>query len=173
MGHKSPDIHLEMLRVASEHDFRFDTVQMPLKVMDAHFESFEKKVLPILIKDEIGILGMKPMGDGTILKSGTATPIECLHYSMNLPTSVVITGCDSMEILEQAFTAARTFQPMKKKDMDDLLARTSQVAAEGRLNYTRQQRNMTAPPAILNGLENKGPTDTKGRHGELPAWSYI
>ncbi len=151
-GHKSPNIHLEMLKAASEHDFRFDAVQMPLNVMDAHFESFEKKVLPILVKDEIGILGMKPMGDGTILKSGTATPIECLHYSMSLPTSVVITGCDSRDILEQAFTAARTFQPMKKEDMDDLLARTSQVAAEGQYELyktTEKHDSTTSHPQWL------------------------
>ena len=94
-GHKSPDIHLQMLDTASKHGFRFDAVQMPLNVMDAHFNSFERKVLPILLKNDMGVLGMKPMGDHFILESKTATPLECLHYAMNLPTSVVITGCDS------------------------------------------------------------------------------
>src|SRR5882762_1427465 len=104
-GHKSPDIHVKMLETGFAHGFTFDAVQMPLNVMDAHFNSFEKKVLPILVKHGIGVLGMKPMGDGIILKSKTATPIECLHYSMNLPTSVVITGCDSLTILQQALDA--------------------------------------------------------------------
>src|SRR5205807_1979540 len=72
-GHKSPDIHLRMLAVASKHGFTFDTVQMPLNVMDAHFNSFEKKVLPVLTKDNIGVLGMKSMGDKVILTSKTAT----------------------------------------------------------------------------------------------------
>ena len=111
-GHKDPHIHLYMLEVAARHGFRFDTVQMPLNVMDAHFRSFEKLVLPELVKQNIGVLGMKSMGAGVILKSKTVSPIECLHYALNLPTSVVITGIDSMEILEQAFEAARTFRPM-------------------------------------------------------------
>src|SRR5580704_5433052 len=111
--HKSPDIHLKMLKIAASHQFRFDTVQMPLNVMDAHYDSFEKNVLPVLVKSDIGVLGMKPMGDHIILESKTVTPTECLHYAMNLPTSVVITGCDSMPILEQAVRAARSFRPMK------------------------------------------------------------
>src|SRR5437899_11661240 len=100
-GHKDPLVHLRMLGVAAQHEFRFDTVQMPLNVMDAHFRSFEKHVLPVLVTEGIGVLGMKPMGDGLILKSKTVTPIECLHYAMTLPTSTVITGVDSLKILEQ------------------------------------------------------------------------
>ena len=131
-GHKSPEIHLKTLATAASHHFQFDTVQMPLNVMDAHYQSFEKKVLPVLIEQQIGVLGMKPMGDAVILESKTATPIECLHYAMNLPTSVVITGCDSMERLEQALTAARSFRPMPPTEVDALLARTARVAREGR-----------------------------------------
>src|SRR6266566_3256840 len=95
-GHKDPRIHLHMLEVARENDFKFDTVQMPLNVMDAHYRSFEKMVLPELVKHKIGVLGMKSMANGIILKSRTVTAVECLHYALNLPTSVVITGCDSM-----------------------------------------------------------------------------
>ncbi|PYM31741.1 MAG: aldo/keto reductase, partial [Candidatus Rokuibacteriota bacterium] len=91
-GHKDPRIHLYMLEVAKEHGFQFDTVQMPLNVMDAHYRSFEKLVLPELLKQNIGVLGMKTMANGHILKSNTVTAIECLHYALNLPTSVVITG---------------------------------------------------------------------------------
>jgi len=87
---------------------------MPLNVMDARFRSFEKQVLPVLLKNDIGVLGMKSMGDPYILRSNTVSPIECLHYSMNLPTSTVITGIDSMEILDQAFEAVRTFKPMSQ-----------------------------------------------------------
>src|ERR1700730_9635191 len=111
-GHKSPEVHLKMLATASSHQFRFDAVQMPLNVMDHHFSSFETEVLPVLLKENIGVLGMKPMGDHFILQSKTVTAVECLHYPMNLPTSVVITGCDSLPILEQALNAARSFQPM-------------------------------------------------------------
>jgi len=139
-GHKSPEIHLRTLATAASHHFHFDTVQMPLNVMDAHYRSFEKKVLPVLIEREIGVLGMKPMGDAVILESKTATPIECLHYAMNLPTSVVITGCDSMERLEQALTAARSFRPMPPTEVDALLARTAQAAREGRYELYKTTR---------------------------------
>ena len=130
-GHKSPDIHLKMLETAFAHGFTFDAVQMPLNVMDAHFESFEKKVLPVLVKHQIGVLGMKSMGDKLILNSNTATPVECLHYAMNLPTSVVITGCDSMKILQQAIDAARSFKPMSSVEVSSLLAKTAPAAGKG------------------------------------------
>jgi aryl-alcohol dehydrogenase-like predicted oxidoreductase len=131
-GHKDPAIHLRMLQIASEHQFHFDAVQMPLNVMDAHFRSFERQVLPELVKDGIGVLGMKPIGSGVILKSNTVKPIECLHYALNLPTSVVITGIDRMEYLQQAFEAARTFRPMPKESVAALLGRTAQAAASGK-----------------------------------------
>jgi predicted aldo/keto reductase-like oxidoreductase len=130
-GHKDPDIHLRMLEVAREHKFHFDAVQMPLNVMDAHFRSFEHKVLPVLVKEEIGVLGMKSMGSGIILQSKTARPIECLHYALNLPTSVVITGIDRTAILDQALEAARTFKPLSKEAVSALLARTAEAAAAG------------------------------------------
>src|SRR5207245_3629007 len=130
-GHKSPAIHLRMLETAAEHGFRFDTVQMPLNVMDAHFESFEKIVLPVLVKEGNGVLGMKPLGDRQIPASKTVSPVECLHYAMNLPTSVVITGCDSMEILEQALNAARSFRPMSFEAVGALLAKTASAAQAG------------------------------------------
>jgi aryl-alcohol dehydrogenase-like predicted oxidoreductase len=140
-GHKSPDVHRKMLEVAAEHHFRFDAVQMPLNVMDAHFQSFEKKVLPILVKEGIGVLGMKSMGDHFLLESGTVEPMECLHYAMNLPTSVVITGCDSLKILEQAITAAISFRPMTEKETQTILARTAKAAAEGRYEPYKTTRN--------------------------------
>ena len=130
-GHKSPDIHLKMLATASQHGFTFDSVQMPLNVMDAHFNSFEQKVLPVLTKNNIGVLAMKPMGDHFILGSKTVTALECLYYPMNLPTSVVITGCDSLPILQQALHAARSFQPMDTSQVAALLARTANAAEAG------------------------------------------
>jgi aryl-alcohol dehydrogenase-like predicted oxidoreductase len=130
-GHKDPQIHRYMLEVAKEQGFKFDAVQMPLNVMDAHYRSFEKLVLPELVRENIGVLGMKSMANGIILKSGTVTPVECLHYALNLPTSVVITGCDSMEILEQALNAARTFRPMSDAQVKVLLAKTAKAASHG------------------------------------------
>jgi aryl-alcohol dehydrogenase-like predicted oxidoreductase len=131
-GHKDPLVHLRMMEVAAHHGFRFDAVQMPLNVMDAHFRSFGRKVLPVLDKYRIGVLGMKPMGSGLILKSKTVSPIECLHYAMNLPTSVVITGIDTPRILRQALEAVRTFRPLSSQQIAALLKRTARAAAEGR-----------------------------------------
>ena len=130
-GHKDPHIHLHMLEVAKENGFEFDTVQMPLNVMDAHYRSFEKMVLPELVRRNIGVLAMKTLANGMILRSQTVTPIECLHYAMNLPTSVVITGCESMENLEQALTAARTFKPMSDEEVKSLLGKTAKAASRG------------------------------------------
>jgi predicted aldo/keto reductase-like oxidoreductase len=140
-GHKSPDIHLKMLKTAAAHQFTFDTVQMPLNVMDAHYNSFEKKVLPALVKESIGVLGMKSMGDKIILKSNTATPVECLHYAMNLPTSVVITGCDSLKILQQALDAAHSFKPMSETAVATLLAKTAPAAAKGEYELYKTSHN--------------------------------
>lgn len=130
-GHKDPHIHLYMLEVAAERGVRLDTVQMPLNVMDAHYRSFEKLVLPELVKRNIGVLAMKTLANGHILKSNTVTAIECLHYALNLPASVVITGIDNMQILDQALEAVRTFHPLSEAGRTALLARTAKPAMTG------------------------------------------
>jgi aryl-alcohol dehydrogenase-like predicted oxidoreductase len=130
-GHKSPAVHRKMLDVAKDHGFRFDTVQMPLNLMDTHYDSFEKQVLPDLVKEGTGVLGMKPMGDQFILGSGTVTPVECLHYALTLPVSVVITGCDSMKVLRQALDAARRFHPLEDDTMNALRGKTFLAAQRG------------------------------------------
>ncbi len=132
-GHKDPHVHLYMLETAAKHGFRFDTVQMPLNVMDAHFRSFAQLVLPKLVEQQIGVLGMKPFGggDGIILKSKTVEPLDCLHYALNLPTSVVITGIDKQQALDQAFQAAKTFHVMDEQQVAALLAKTQEAAASG------------------------------------------
>lgn len=140
-GHKDPDIHLKMFNTGLAHGFTFDAVQMPLNVMDAHYHSFTNKVVPVLVQHGVGVLGMKPLGSGAILKSNTATPIECLHYAMNLPTSVVITGCDSMERLEQALNAARTFRPLRQPEVAALLAKTATAGAEGKFELFKTSHN--------------------------------
>jgi aryl-alcohol dehydrogenase-like predicted oxidoreductase len=130
-GHKDPRIHLSMLDAARKHDFRFDTVQMPLNVMDAHYRSFRKEVLPVLLRDEIGVLGMKSMGSGDILKSGVVSAEECLRYALSLPTSVVICGMDSLDVLNQNLRIARGFKPLSDGEMQALLDRTAAAAANG------------------------------------------
>jgi aryl-alcohol dehydrogenase-like predicted oxidoreductase len=131
-GHKDPYVHLRMLDHARQHHFHFDAVQMPLNVMDAHFRSFTHEVLPVLTREGIAPLGMKCFGDHFILDSNTVKPIECLHYCLNLPIAVQITGIDKPEILEQALEAARTFKPMSSAEVASLLERTQPAAGAGR-----------------------------------------
>ena len=133
-GHKDPHIHLYMLETAAKQGFKFDAVQMPLNVMDAHFRSFAHLVVPLLVKEEIGVLGMKTFGgaDGVILKSKTVQPVDCLHYSLNLPTSVVITGIDNQKVLDQAFEAAKTFHLLDERELAAVVANTAPAAAEGK-----------------------------------------
>jgi predicted aldo/keto reductase-like oxidoreductase len=130
-GHKDPKIHLHMLETAAAHSFHFDTVQMPLNVMDTHYKSFESEVLPVALQQGIGVLGMKSMGDHFILDSKVVTPVECLHYAMNLPVSVVITGIDSMKILQQAIDTAKSFRPLSGSDLSALRAKTQEIAQNG------------------------------------------
>jgi len=131
-GHKDPMVHLRMLEVAAGHKFRFDTCQMPLNVMDAHFRSFGRMVLPKLVELGMGVLGMKPLADGHVLQCAAISAIECLHYSLTLPTSVVITGCETLERLDQAFQAADTFRPLSNEQVTNLLARTKPFADAGK-----------------------------------------
>ena len=130
-GHKDPSIHLKMLETGFAHQFTPEAVQMPLNLLDAQYRSFGEQVLPVLRKHGIGVLGMKPLASGALLKTGAVNATECLHYAMNLPTSVVITGCDTMDILNQAINAAKTFQPMNRQQVSALLAKTAQYAKEG------------------------------------------
>src|ERR1700731_4170885 len=131
-GHKDPAVHLRMLETAQKHNFHFDTVQMPINVMDAPFGSFTKEVMPVALKQGIGVLAMKTFGDPYILKSNTVQPIEALHYGLTLPVSVIITGIDNTQTLDQAFEAARTFKPLDQTQIASLLARTATAASEGK-----------------------------------------
>jgi len=130
-GHKDPVVHLRMLEIAAQHRFHFDSCQMPLNAMDYHFRSFAHQVLPKLVEQGIAVLAMKTMGSGIILQSNTITPIECLHYALNLPTSVVITGMDTVARVDQALEAVRTFKPMSQQEVARLVAKTKSAAMTG------------------------------------------
>jgi aryl-alcohol dehydrogenase-like predicted oxidoreductase len=131
-GHKDPAVHLRMLEVAEQHNFHFDAAQMPLNLLDAHFRSFAHNVVPKLVQQGVAVLGMKPMAFSNLPKNGFATGIECLHYALNLPTSVVITGCDSMDRLDQALEAAKTFKPLSQVQLAALLAKTKAPGTGGK-----------------------------------------
>ena len=139
-GHKDPEIHLKMLSAGFAHGFTFDAVQMPLNVMDHHYHSFEKNVLPVLLEHGIGVLGMKAIGFSFFLMSCTVSPVECLRYAMNLPVSVVITGCDSIPILHQALEVARSFQPMSEEEVAAVLKRTEGAGSRGRFELFKTTR---------------------------------
>lgn len=130
-GHKDPAVHLRMFETAEKHGFHFDTVQMPVNVMDAHFRSFTKEVIPVALKQGTGILAMKTFGDNYILRSKTVEPIEALHYGLSQPVSVVITGIDSPTVLDQAIQATKTFKPLTQTEMASLLDRTREAASDG------------------------------------------
>jgi aryl-alcohol dehydrogenase-like predicted oxidoreductase len=143
-GHKDPMVHLRMLETARQHGFRFDAVQMPLNVMDAHFRSFGKQVVPELVKEGIGVLGMKPLASGAALRSGVVTATECWHYALSLPTSVVITGLDQMKYLDEALEAVRTFKPLDEAKMAALLAKTREPALTGKFERFKTANDFDA-----------------------------
>ncbi len=132
-GHKDPIVHGRMLDLAAQHNFHFDSAQMPLNVMDAHFRSFETAIVPRLVAQGTAVLGMKPLASGAIPKNGVVSAIECLHYALSLPTTVVINGNDSLEYLDQAFEAVRTFKPLTADQRASLLNRTKALALTGKL----------------------------------------
>jgi predicted aldo/keto reductase-like oxidoreductase len=132
-GHKDPVVHLRMLEVAKAHNFHFDSAQMPLNILDAQFRSFAHEVVPKLVEQGIAVLGMKPMSAGALPQKGLATGVECLHYALTLPTSVVITGITDQKTLDQAFEAARTFKPLSATQLSALLAKTREAALSGKL----------------------------------------
>ncbi len=134
-GHKDPRIHVYMMEVARAHGVQFDVVLMPSNVMDAHFRSFGRLAMPVALRERIGVITMKPFGgsDGVILKSGAAIrPVDCLHYALNRPTAVVITGIDNPQVLDQAFAAASSFRPMSEAEEAPILAAIAPAAAAGR-----------------------------------------
>jgi aryl-alcohol dehydrogenase-like predicted oxidoreductase len=128
-GHKHPSIHLAMLA----HDFTFDTCQLPLNCFDASFRSFEKQVLPVLLRRGIAPLGMKSLSsDARQVKKKVVTAEEALRYAMSLPVATTISGIDSMRVLKQNLRVATGFRPMSKRQMDSLRKRVKEEAADGR-----------------------------------------
>jgi aryl-alcohol dehydrogenase-like predicted oxidoreductase len=131
-GHKDPSVHLRMFETADKRSFHFDTVQMPINVMDAHFRSFLNEVVPVAQQHGTAVLAMKTFGDHFILESNTVTAMEALHFSLNSPASVVITGIDSSAILDQAFRAVESFKPMDSQQVAAILAKTREAAMTGK-----------------------------------------
>jgi uncharacterized protein len=132
-GHKSPEIHLHMIETADKHGFTFDTVQMPVNALDQHYDSFQQKVIPVAQKHGMAVIGMKPLANGAIPKTKTITAVEGLHYAMSVPVTVTITGCDSMDVLEQALGVARNFKPLDVEQKIAILQKTAPIAMSGKV----------------------------------------
>lgn len=128
-GHKSPGIHRRML----EKGFDWDAVQMPLNALDANFQSFQRNILPLLNQRGIAVIAMKNMASGLILRSNVMAPGECLRYAMSLPVSVVLSGMDSLEVMEKNLAMVRSFTPMNREEMAALETRTLEAAMSGKI----------------------------------------
>lgn len=140
-GHKDPAIHLKML----EHDYPFDTVQMPLNCFDASFRSFEQRVLPEVLRRGMGGLGMKSLcGDGQPILHGAVAVEDALRYAMSLPVATTISGVDSLEVLHQNLALARGFQPMAATEMEGLRSRCANAAADGHLELYKSSKKYDA-----------------------------
>lgn len=150
-GHKDPHIHLYMLELARKNNFQFDTVQMPVNVMDAHFRSFTKLVIPEAQKMGLGILGMKSMGSGVILKSNAVTPVDCLRYALSQPVAVVITGIDSEKVLDQAVQTASRFQALTDQQIAAILQKTAMPAARGEYELFKTSSHFDSTAQHPNG----------------------
>lgn len=136
-GHKDPEIHLKMLA----QDFDWDTVQMPLNVLDAHFNSFQLKVLPELRQRGIGALAMKPLAGGRLFETGAVRGVEALRYALGLDVDVVINGMESLQDLEQALAAARRFTELSESERIELEQRMSLFARYGRYEGYKMTRD--------------------------------
>jgi aryl-alcohol dehydrogenase-like predicted oxidoreductase len=132
-GRKHPDYHAHMFAVAAKNGFVFDAVQMPLNIMDPHFRSFERSVIPLAQQTDTGIIAMNAFGDRGILDTRIATPLQMLHYSLTLPVSSVVNGVNSIFTLDEAVTAAVSFRPLSEAQIAAMLARSAAQSANGAL----------------------------------------
>ncbi len=132
-GHKNPAYHAHMFETAAKHNFVFDTVQMPVNVMDAHYMSFAQLIIPIAKRTDTAVLAMKTFGDHHILDANVVSPVDMLHYSMTQDVAVVVTGIDSPQTLDQAVTAAASFRPLSGERIASILAASSVSARDGAL----------------------------------------
>lgn len=155
-GHYDPAVQLKLLDLASKNNFRFDVGMIALNVMDPHYKSFGDLVLPRLVEQQMGVLAFKTMGGGNflgpenVLQKIKLEPADCLRYAMSLPTTVVISGMDRMEILKQNIETARNFRPMSEPEVSDLLARTAPVGHEGQYEWFK------GPAGLRRTQELKG-----------------
>ncbi len=147
-GHKSPEIHRRML----SQGFPWDTVQLPLNVLDAHYESFEREILPLCLEQGIGVIGMKSNAGGHLQEAGVdITPEEALRYSMSLPSpvSTVVSGMDSLDVLRRNIAVANDFVPLSDEEREALLAKSAPKAEGAEFEPFKSTRKFDAKPGRI------------------------
>ncbi len=127
-GHRWPDLFEEML----EYDFEWDAAQMPVNLLDVHFRSFAGQTLPTLLERGIGVIGMKSLTGGWLLETDVMVS-DAISYALSQPIDTLVTGIDSMEILQQNLEIVRSWEPMAEERQAELLEQVSVVAQDGAL----------------------------------------
>jgi predicted aldo/keto reductase-like oxidoreductase len=141
-GHKDPIIHLKMLG----KPFDWASVQMPLNVMDVHYRSFQKQVLPVLLQRNIGVLAMKSLGgDGSIVSKAHVPVEDALRYVLSLPISTLVSGIDSEKVLDQNLKIVREFRPMTPQERAAIEGRTLAMAGDGRYELFKSSKMFDGP----------------------------
>jgi predicted aldo/keto reductase-like oxidoreductase len=135
-GHKDLAHHLKML----SKPFEWDTVQMPINCLDAHYRSFQTKVVPECVRRRIGVIAMKALAGGVIPSQLRITAETCRRFALSLPVSTLVCGIRSRDDLRQDVTIARNFQPMTPDEIDNLLAQTKGPGSDGKLEPFKTTR---------------------------------
>lgn len=129
-GHRWPHLFQQMLA----KDFSWDTIQFPTNLLDAHFRSFTKQILPVARKRGIGIIGMKSLADGQMLKT-EISPEEAITYVLSLPIDTLVSGIDSLEVLAQNLKIVRSWRPLSEDKRNTLLEKIAPIASDGHLEW--------------------------------------
>ena len=138
-GHRDPKIHLDM--IGRPH--AWDTVQMPLNILDAHYRSFEKQVLPVCREKGIGVLGMKSLaGQNGRLPRDLGVGWElCRRYALSLPVSTVICGMQSREEVQGMIRIASGFTPLTTAEVERLLDASRAAAQNGSVEVYKDAKS--------------------------------
>lgn len=129
-GHNWPSYLETMLNF----EFPWDTVQMPLNLFDYHYRSFTQKLLPQVVKKNLGVIAMKSLAGGNILETDI-TPEEAIKYSLSLPITTLVSGMDSLEILEKNLNIVRDWSPIDQEIKEELLNKSLPYAEEGKYEH--------------------------------------
>jgi predicted aldo/keto reductase-like oxidoreductase len=159
-GHKDPLIHLKMI----SKPYPWDAVQMPINVMDAHYRSFLKEVVPVCLKSKIGVLGMKGLAggrpEGRLTSEAGLSAMDCYRFCLSQPVSTQILGITTMDQLNENVAMARHFKPMSGEEKNALLARVKDEATDGRHELFKSSKQFDSTHHRLqHGFEARAAMD--------------